>query len=139
MVRTFETEIKEEIDRVTDTINRRVAMDQKIRELWGEQNRWINDGANLKGKCIDEIKNKITKLMRETDYREGAYYTCGCGIEIHPQRLINLRAIHCKDCKYGNLIKCELKKCGQPTSPPGGWLNAGSLLGKRVKRRLGDD
>jgi hypothetical protein len=109
-------------------------MDEEVRDLWGKQNRWVNDGDNLHGKCIDEIKNKVTKLMRDTDYIEGDYYTCDCGIEIHPQELLNLRAIHCKRCQYGKLIVDELKKCGQPTYPPGGWLNSGSLLGERVKR-----
>lgn len=109
-------------------------MDEETRQLWGKQNRWVLDGDKLHGKCIDEIKNKVTKLMRETDYLEGNYYTCNCGIEIYPQELLNLRAIHDKGCKYGKLIWSELEKCGQPTYPPGGWLNSGSLLGEKVVR-----
>jgi hypothetical protein len=105
---------------------------KQIRDAWGEQNRWVNDGDKLKGKCIDEIKNKVTKLMRETDYIEGDYYTCNCGIEIHPQELLNLRAIHCKSCQYGKLIRKELEKCGQPIHPPGGWINSGSLHGEKM-------
>lgn len=109
-------------------------MDEEVRQLWGKQNRWVLDGDKLHGKCIDEIKNKVTKLMRETDYIAGDYYTCNCGIEIYPQKLLNLRAIHDKNCKYGKLIWSELEKCGQPTHPPGGWLNSGSLLGEKVVR-----
>jgi len=103
-------------------------MSEETRELWGKQNRWVNDGNNLKGECIDKIKNKITKLINIDDY-----YTCRCGIELHPQDLINLRAIHMEDCKYGKIIKCELKKCGEPIMPPGGWLNSDSLLGHPIK------
>ena len=108
-------------------------MDEKTRELWGIQNRWVNDGDKLKGKCIEEIKDKIVKRARKYD-PERDYETCKCGIEVLPRKLINLRAIHGRDCEYGELIYKELTKCGQPTCPPGGWLNSDSLLGKKVKR-----
>lgn len=104
-------------------------MSEETRQLWGAQNRWVNDGDNLKGKCIDEIKEKVVRLIRKSDPREDTYYTCRCGIELYPVKLMNLRAIHCEDCEYGQLIISELKKCGQPTYPPGGWLNSDSLLG----------
>ncbi len=108
-------------------------MDEEVRDLWGKQNRWVNDGDKLKGECIEGIKDKVIKLARKFD-PERDYDTCRCGIEILPRELINLRAIHCKDCQYGKLIVDELKKCGQPTYPPGGWLNSGSLLGEKVRR-----
>ncbi len=108
-------------------------MDEKTRELWGKQNRWVNDGDHLKGKCIEEIKDKVVALARK-NYPGANYDTCNCGIEILPRKLINLRAIHARDCKYGQLIYRELKKCGEPTHPPGGWLNSKSLLGEPVKR-----
>jgi len=110
-------------------------MDEKTRELWGKQNRWVNNGVNLKGKCIEEIKDKVVYLARKGTYTGEEYDTCRCGIEILPRTLINLRAIHIRDCKYGQLIKHELVKCGQPIIPPGGWLNTYSLLGKKVKHQ----
>lgn len=114
----------------TDIIN---PMSEDTMQLWGKQNRWVNEGDHLTGKCIDEIKNKVAKLTGETDLIDG-YYTCRCGLEMFPPNLLNLRAIHMEDCKYGTLIKEEMEKCGQPTMPPGGWLNSNSLLGKRIKR-----
>lgn len=109
-------------------------MDEKTRDMWGKQNRWVKDGKNLKGKCIEEIKDKVITLARKYDPKRD-YDTCRCGIEILPRTLINLRAIHIKDCNYGQLIKRELEKCGSPTMPPGGWLNPESLTGEKVKRQ----
>ena len=85
-------------------------------------------------KCIEEIKDKVVNLARKHMAPGAEYDTCICGIEILPKKLINLRAIHARNCKYGELIYQELTKCGQPTCPPGGWLNSDSLQGAKVKR-----